>query len=213
MSDQSVSRRLALGTLAGGIVGTTLVTSAAPGAENSERLALTSPDDTGAATGRSQGANHAITQTPRDPSLLAPLAAGSRVLGWEVVAIEPLETGSIRVQLRGESQVAFAVEVMARDGSPFAARPPAETEKFGLYVSNGGDGRMPTAEEQGLAAMALAQIVARNEARVSSDGFLTQAQRIEAHATALLQHLDGSNKPADFEPAATQHVLASLLPT
>lgn len=212
MSDQPVSRRLALGTLAGGIVGTTLVTSAVEGADNPERLALPNAEDANAARSRSPDAGDGIAQTPRDPSLLAPLAAGSRVLSWEVVAIEPLETGSIRVQLRGDSQVAFAVEVLARDGSPFAARPPAETEKFGLYVSNGGDGRMPTVEEQGLAAMALAQIVARNEARVSTEGFLTQAQRIEAHATALLQHLDGSNKPAAFEPAASQDVLASLLP-
>lgn len=196
MSDQPFSRRLALGTLAGGLVGTTLASSAVEGVEISEELAQSSP----------------AAQTPRDVHLLAPLAAGSRVLSWEVVAIESLAMGSMRVQLRGESGVAFAVEVLARDGSPFAARPPAETEKFGLYVSNGGDGRRPTAEEQGLAAMALAQIVSRNEPHVSTEGFLTQGQRIEAHATALLRHLDGSNKPAPFEPAATQDDLVSLLP-
>lgn len=196
MSDQPFSRRLALGTLAGGLVGTTLATSAVEDVEISEELAQAGP----------------AAQTPRDVHLLAPLAAGSRVLSWEVVAIEPLTMGAMRVQLRGESGVAFAVEVLARDASPFAAKPPAETERFGLYVSNGGDGRAPTAEEQGLAAMALAQIVARNEPRASAEGFLTQGQRIEAHATALLRHTDGSNKPSPFEPAASQDVLVSLLP-
>ncbi|MFO0589733.1 MAG: hypothetical protein U0441_19495 [Polyangiaceae bacterium] len=119
------------------------------------------------------------------------------MLDWQVVRIEALDMGAVRVQLKGESGVAFAVEVLARDRSGLAARPPAQTEKFALHVSNGGDGRMPTAEEQGLAAMALAQIVARNEDGVSDAGFLTHGERIEAHRVAMLEHTQGSTSRAN----------------
>lgn len=112
--------------------------------------------------------------------------------------------GAVRVQLEGESGVAFAVEVLARDGSPLAARPPAATEKFALYVSNGGDGRMPTVEEQGLSAMELAQIVQRNEARVSTAGFLTQRERLDAHPTELLQHTAGTKSRGQADPATSR---------
>jgi hypothetical protein len=188
MPDQSVSRRLALGTIAGGVVGATLVSASLAGGDDLAPEPVTETD----------------AQLPREASLLAPLAAGSRILSWSVVAIEPLTMGAVRVQLEGESGVAFAVEVLARDGSPLAARPPARTENFALYVSNGGDGRMPTAEEQGLAAMALAQIVARNEAHVSSEGFLTQGERLDAHPVALLRHVDGSTLSGPFDPATAR---------
>lgn len=175
MSDQPVSRRLVLGTLTTGVVGASLASASFA---TSADLAL-------------EGVSEVTAQGPREAALLAPLAAGSQILDWKVVAIEPLEMGAVRVQLAGESGVAFAVEVLARDGSPLAAKPPARTEKFALHVSNGGDGRVPTIEDQGLAAMALAQIVARNEAAVSDEGFLTHGARIEAHRVAMLEHTQG----------------------
>jgi hypothetical protein len=188
MPDQTVSRRTAIGALAGGVVGATLVSMSGPAAADSSSL-----------EGEKSG-----EAAPRERHLLEPLAEGSRILAWEIVAIEPLAMGAVRVRLRGESGVAFGVEVMARDASPLAPNPPAHTEKFALFVQNGGDGRMPTAEEQGLAAMALAQIVARNEAHVSTEGFLTHAERLEAHPVALLRHVDGSTLSGPFDPATAR---------
>ena len=71
-------------------------------------------------------------------------------------------------------------------------------------MSNGGDGRVPTVEEQGLAAMALVQIVERNEARVSTEGFLTQGERLDAHPVALLQHTAGTKPRGQADPANTR---------
>ncbi len=199
MPDQSVSRRLALGTLASGVVGATF---ASANLAAGDVLAPASAGENGAQATR---ASSQIASPLRGPmALLEPLAAGSRILEWKVVAIEPLTMGAIRVQLEGESGVAFAVEVLARDASPLAARPPAATEKFALYVSNGGDGRVPTVEEQGLAAMALVQIVERNEARVSTEGFLTQGERLDAHPVALLQHTAGTKPRGQADPANTR---------
>jgi len=42
----------------------------------------------------------------------------------------------------------FRLEILARDRSPLAVRPPGETEHFAVFVQNGGDGWSPTAEEQ-----------------------------------------------------------------
>lgn len=185
MPDQSVSRRIVVGALAGSVVGASVasaMSSLQADVDNTVGLANGEP-------------------LPRERHLLAPLAEGARLLSWEVVAIEPLERGAVRVQLRGESSVAFSIEVLARDGSPLAQRPPAETAQFAIYVNNGGDGRMPTVEEQGLAAMALSQIVARNEPHVSLEGFLTHRDRIAEHPVALLRHVDGSAPPGEGSPA------------
>ncbi len=173
MPDLSVSRRTVAIALAGGALGAKLasIDSFAPAHDDD--------DATGA-------------QAPAERALLSPLTVGARLLSWEVVAIEPVELGAVRVRLRGDDDTTFGIEIMARDRSPLASRPPAQTDRFALYVSNGGDGRSPTAEEQGLAAMALVQIVARNEAHVSTEGFLTHAERIAEHPVALLEHVDGS---------------------
>lgn len=166
MPVQPVSRRTVAIALAGGAVLAPLASADAP-----------------------EQAHDDLGDAPEAPerALLSPLAVGSRLLSWEVVAIEPPEMGAVRVQLRGESGVAFGIEILARDRSPLAPRPPAQTERFALHVSNGGDGFSPTVEEQGLAAMALVQIVARNEPHVSADGFLTHAERLAQHAVALLE--------------------------
>jgi hypothetical protein len=181
MPDHPVSRRMVVGALAGGVVGARVLSALSPAMPSSEVDERASPP------------------VP-ERHLLAPLAVGAHLLGWEVVAIDPVAMGTMRVQLRGENGVAFSVEVLARDTSPLAQKPPAATERFAIYVNNGGDGRMPTVEEQGLAAMALAQVVAQNEAQVSAAGFLTHRGRIAAHPVALLRHVDGSTLPGPLDP-------------
>lgn len=189
MPDQPVSRRVVVGAIAGGSASALLVSLRSAASDEERGAAADAP-----------------FSPPRERQLLSPLAAGSRLLDWEVDAIEPLAMGAVRVRLRGDSDVAFGVEVLARDASPLAPRPPAQTDRFALYVNNGGDGRMPTAEEQGLAAMALAQIVARNELHVSAEGFLTQTERLEAHPVALLRHVDGTKHEGPFDAATARHV-------
>lgn len=189
MSDQSVSRRLVVGALASGAACASLVSL-----DRSEVAESATPSD-------ASPQEQAIS---RERQLLSPLAEGSRLLGWEVVAIAPLALGAVRVDMRGESGVAFAIEVLARDASPLAPVPPARTGKFAVHVNNGGDGRMPTAEEQGLAAMALAQVVAKNEAHVSAEGFFTHAERIAEHPVALMRHVDGSTLSGPFDPATAR---------
>jgi hypothetical protein len=176
MSDSTVSRRtLALG-LAGGVASVSLASVVSTATDGSAEEATSSPFE--------------------ERRLLAPLVPGARLISWEIVAIEPLAQGAVRVALRGESGATFSVEVLARDASPLAPKPPAQTDKFALYVSNGGDGRTPTAEEQGLAAMALAQIVASNEAAVSNEGFLTHGGRIAQHRVALLEDVWAASNAA-----------------
>lgn len=118
--------------------------------------------------------------------LVAPLGPGEKIARWKVEAIRPLAEGAVTVVVAGEDQRSFQLEILARDPSPIAPRAPGETSRFAIYVRNGGDGFVPTDEEQGLAAMALAEIVRRNEAKVSAEGFLTHEGRFAKHRGSLV---------------------------
>src|SRR5258706_8060676 len=85
-----------------------------------------------------------------------PLQAGSKFGRWTIDAVHPVQNGALCIDVHGDDGHRFTLEVMARDASPLAGRPPAFTEALAIYVCNGGDGWLPTAEEQGLAAMTLA---------------------------------------------------------
>ena len=119
--------------------------------------------------------------------LLAPLGRGDKIGRFTVDEIRPLAEGAVTVAVSDADRRAFQLEIMARDASPLAPRAPGETSRFAIYVRNGGDGFAPTNEEQGLAAMALAEIVKRNEAGVSVEGFLTHEGRFSQHRRSLLK--------------------------
>jgi hypothetical protein len=119
-------------------------------------------------------------------ALVDPIAVGSRFGRWKVVAIHPVEEGALRVDVSGEDGHVFAIEILARDPSPMTAQPPAVTEGLALYVRNGGDGWSPTVEEQGLAAMALAQLLASQGKGAAITGLLTHGERVVAHGPTLL---------------------------
>ena len=114
-------------------------------------------------------------ETPE--ALLAPLKVGSRFARWTVAAIHPVEHGALTVAVRTDDGNEFSLEVLARDSSPLAPRPPASVGELSIYVCNSGDGWMPTAEEQGLAAMTLARILDTNGKGAPVDGLLTHADR------------------------------------
>lgn len=122
-------------------------------------------------------------------ALIAPLRPGSTLARWSVLAVHPLRQGAMMVELRGASDRSFWLEILARDRSPLASRPPAETAHFAVHVVNGGDGYCPTVEEQGLAAMTLAGIIAVNESATETAGFLTHAERIARHGETLLAYV------------------------
>lgn len=146
-----ISRRSALGLSAGALAGAMI-------------------------TGVKPSADPAGTTAPE--ALLAPLAVGSRFARWTVAAIHPIEHGALNVLIRAQDGREFLLEVLARDTSALAQRPPAEVGDLSIYVCNAGNGWMPTAEEQGLAAMTLAQIIETNGKSASITGLLTHAERI-----------------------------------
>jgi hypothetical protein len=141
------------------------------------------------------GAAAAVTrgevEAPREPvspdevelalALVTPLAPGSRFGSWtlERVVLEPSGPSYVLSDGRG---VKFQVDVCARDLSLDAPRGPASTEHFDLFVSNEGDGSTDTIEEHGLGAMALAEIIRSNEARVDASACHTLTQRLAANA-------------------------------
>ena len=111
-------------------------------------------------------------------ALLAPLAVGSRFARWTVTAIHPIAHGALSVLVRAQDGHEFSLEVLARDASRLGPRPPAEVGELSIYVCNAGNGWMPTAEEQGLAAMTLARILEANGKGAPVPGLLTHAERI-----------------------------------
>lgn len=175
MPGRNVSRRLFVGVMGSGVIATPVAASLSAAPANA--------------------AEHEAAQVAmreRIAQLLRPLAAGSRFAKWTVAQIDPMVGGAVSVKIRSDEQHTFDLEIMARDTSALAQKPPAETAKFAVFVVNGGDGWSPTREEQGLAAMTLAKIVEKNEHAVELAGLLTHAERLRHHADALLIPASGS---------------------
>lgn len=164
MDSGNITRRLVVGVLGGGVIAAPVVAHAFTNEE-----------------GSAQAPSSAMGGTRAAASILQPLTAGTKVGRWVVAGISPLQNGAIEVGLRSEEALdhVFHVEVLARDSSALAARPPAETRHFALFVRNGGDGWMPTEEDQGLAAMTLAKVIESNERDLDASGFLTLADRLK----------------------------------
>lgn len=162
MNSGNISRRLAVGVLGGGVLAAPTVARAFA----SDEMANHSSDMVSSAT--------------NPAGILQPLVPGSRLGRWVVVSIEPLRDGGITVGMRREDSVddLFHVEVLARDTSPLALRPPSETRHFAVFVCNEGDGWLPTVEEHGLAAMTLGAFIERKERDGDAAGFATHAQRL-----------------------------------
>ncbi len=175
MPGRNVSRRLFVGVMGSGVI-------AAPAA-----VALS--------TSHANAADHEaayVAMRGRIAQLLRPLEAGSRFAKWTVAQVDPLVDGAVSVKIRSDEQHTFDLEIMARDNSALAQKPPAQTAKFAIFVVNQGDGWSPTREEQGLAAMTLAKIVEKNEAAVELPGLLTHSERLRRHSGALMVPASGT---------------------
>ncbi|MDI1448938.1 hypothetical protein [Polyangium sp. 6x1] len=179
MPGRNVSRRLFVGVMGGGVLAAPVIASARPEIPSAAKNAAQSDKPLDAPTRENVA------------KLLHPLAAGSRLARWTIVQIDPVVHGCVSVKVRADDGHTFDLELLARDHTALAQRPPAETERHAIFVVNGGNGWAPTQEEQGLAAMTLAQIVAKNEREVRLSGLLTHAERIQNHGDALLVPAEG----------------------
>ncbi|TKD00207.1 hypothetical protein [Polyangium fumosum] len=179
MPGRNVSRRLFVGVMGGGVLAAPVVASARPETTSAAKIAAPSEKPLDAPTRENVA------------KLLHPLAAGSRLARWTIVQIDPVVNGCVSIKVRTDDGHTFDLELLARDRTALAQRPPAETERHAIFVVNGGNGWATTQEELGLAAMTLAQIVAKNEREVRLSGLLTHAERIENHGDALLVPAEG----------------------
>ncbi len=117
------------------------------------------------------------------------LRAGAQFGRWTVVTVHPVERGALRVDVRGHDGHVFPLEILARD--PAGSRPPATIGELSIHVCNGGDGWVPTLEEQGRAAMTLAKLLEMHGQAGAIDGLLTHGARIVAHGDVLNAPFNG----------------------
>lgn len=90
--------------------------------------------------------------------------------------------GAIPVVLRTDAGLRFQVDVLRRDRRGGGRLGVANTETFSPYLANRGDGRTATDEDQGLGAMALAEVLARREAACApAPALLTMDERRARH--------------------------------
>ncbi|MBX3182844.1 MAG: hypothetical protein KIT72_18375 [Polyangiaceae bacterium] len=116
--------------------------------------------------------------------LVAPLAAGAELGRWQIASVRSLDAGAVSVLVTSASG-AFQLDVVRRSASP---RSPGVTDHFEVMVMNHGDGAKPTAEEQGLAAMALAEVIRGNEQAVDVSRFVS-AEKHQRQARSYLHEL------------------------
>jgi hypothetical protein len=90
------------------------------------------------------------------------LQLGTQVGRCTLVSIRGVEDGRVPVVLRAPGGHEFMVDVLRHDPqTPGIAR----AGRLGVYIRNGGSGSKATHEEEGLGAMALADLLAEREGR------------------------------------------------
>lgn len=114
------------------------------------------------------------------------LRAGERFGRWTVRSVSAVKAGAVRVGVAGADDREFVLEILARDASPLAPRPPASTDALAIFVRNGGDGWAPTIEDQGLAAMTLASALTARAQGGPIAGLLTHSERVVRHRDTLM---------------------------
>jgi hypothetical protein len=112
--------------------------------------------------------------------LVSPLAAGSEIgAGWSIGSMSPIIEGAIQLTLTHATGRSMKVRICKRGESPVGI---AQTETLDLIAMNGGDGHLPTEESFGLAVLAVADVLRRNEAvssRVLTRGLVTHEEHLK----------------------------------
>lgn len=96
-------------------------------------------------------------------ALLAPVIVGTTLGNAEVATIDVDEWGRGNAEVVVEGGASFHIDVCSRDGS-LGHDPVASTERFDLFVRNGGDGSLATSMDVDNAVSALAGAIRANEA-------------------------------------------------
>lgn len=118
-------------------------------------------------------------RVPAGISEFAGLVPGQHVGRWTIVAVHAVHLGAVPIVVANADGSRFQIDVMARD--PDGPGGVARTDRFDLFIANHGDGQTATQEEQGLGAMALAEVLRAHEARAEVPTLLTMHQRAAQH--------------------------------
>lgn len=184
MKKTEVSRRVLMGALGAGAVGA--VATVAIGA--TRRAAWRGARAVRGAAPKRAIAGAAARDGDVAESLVAPLTPGSQLDRWQVARILPLQNGAASVVLSDTRGQQFQLDVCARDRRKGAPLGPGRSELYEVFLANCGNGRKPTLEEHGLAAMALAEVIRSNEHRVPASAFMTLSERLARHGARV--HLE-----------------------
>lgn len=124
----------------------------------------------------SVAASHALART---------LRVGTELHTSRVVAVHPITLGAIAVVLQRSGGGAFQLDVLRRsehDGSI------AQSSRYSVFAVNGGTGHSQTSEPDGLAAMALARMLAEAEqAGMAGLDLLTHADRVRRYPVGAFE--------------------------
>lgn len=161
-------RRLGLGALALGPVGglASFLGSSTDSEEASASMLDGFPDEPVARPGGPTSAH----------ALLSPLVPGSMLATSTLASVEE-RSGWISLELKSHVGGPFRLEILARDEGVDAPRPVTSTSRFDIFVANGGGGSKRTSRAHGLAAYALANVLARNEKKVGKLSLCTFRSR------------------------------------
>jgi hypothetical protein len=138
---------------------------------------------------RREGARRRLTgPSAARPAQLDPelgIEPGALFAGSVVTSVEQVSPGTLAVHLRDPAGQRFTVDLLGHDPtSPGVAR----AGSVEAYLSNDGDGVLATVEEQGLAAMAIADSLADKErSGVRLPSLLTLRERAERRRNPRLR--------------------------
>jgi hypothetical protein len=178
-ADTRTSRReiLRLGTLAAVASGVAVLADG----RGAPRVALAArAGSAGAAPSGLSCDEPVVTTLTHAGELLAPFGEGASIGPWKLERFLPVREGAAGILLSDASGGSFQLDICARDAAPGAPRAPAASEHFDVFLANGGEGTTPSCEQHGLAAMAVADVIRFNEARLAHGGFSTLRERLSS---------------------------------
>jgi len=113
-------------------------------------------------------------------ALIHPLEAGAALGDWTIERVGELHAGACTLEVSHQGAL-FFLDICSKDDGLGAPRPPARSSRCDLFIANEGDGSTVTIEQQGLFAMAMAEVVRGNEMGMDLSAMLTLRQRLAQH--------------------------------
>lgn len=116
--------------------------------------------------------------------LFAQINAGTRLHTSTVVSVHDVHLGGVAVLMRRPDATTFQLDVLRRAERDGAI---GRSANYSVFAVNGGTGSAATAEPDGLAAMALADALARAERTAPRVALLTHAERARRHPSGAFR--------------------------